>query len=169
MRSKLVFLAATTATFLGATVAVAGHVTQTDPAAVPTGFLVAHNSMRDIPFAARASILRVALPGNMDAFVQHVHLGANVSTGWHTHPGPALVTIVKGGLVYEAAEGRGCRQRTYVVGPDGVGHGFVDPGFGNVHRAIAGPEGVDFYVTYLLPPGSPNHVITASTPAECAS
>ena len=163
MRMKLVFLGAAAAMSLGVTVAVAGHVTQADPATVPTGFLAAHNTIRDMPITARASILRVALPGDVDAFVQHARLGPNASTGWHTHPGPALVTIVKGGLVYEAAEGRGgCGQRAYVAG-----QGFVDPGFGNVHRANAGPEGVDFYVTYLLPPGSAAHVIPASAPAEC--
>lgn len=164
MRSRLLFLSATTAVFLGASIAVAGHVTQADPATVPTGFLAAHNSIRNIPFTARASLLRVALPGDVDAFVQHVRLGANATTGWHTHPGPALVTIVKGGLVYESAEWRGCEQRTY-----GPGQGFVDPGFGNVHRANAGPDGVDFYVTYLLPPGSATHVIPTTAPAECAS
>lgn len=163
MRSRLLLLFATTAVFLGASVAVAGHVTQADPAMVPTGFLAAHTSIRDMPFTARASLLRVALSGDVDAFVQHVRLGANASTGWHTHPGPALVTVVRGRLVYEAAEGRTCGETTY-----GPGQGFVDPGFGNVHQAIAGQEGVDFYVTYLLPPGSATHVITASAPALCS-
>jgi hypothetical protein len=41
-------------------------------------------------------------------------------------------------------------------------------GFGHVHRAIAGPDGVDFYVTYVLPRGSATHVIAASVPAECS-
>src|SRR4029450_9815340 len=34
--------------------AIANHVTQVDPATVPTGFLAAHNSMNGIPLAAGA-------------------------------------------------------------------------------------------------------------------
>jgi hypothetical protein len=68
------------------------------------------------------------------------------------------VTVVGGALTYEDA----CRQATY-----GKGQGFLDRGFGHVHRAIAGPDGADFYVVYVLPSGSANHVITASPPAGC--
>lgn len=164
MRKKLLFLLAAASVLLGAGVAGAAHVTEADPATVPTGFLAAHNAIRDISSTARASLQRVAHPGELDAFVQHARLGPDTPTGWHTHPGPAVVTVVKGELVYEAAQGQACGQRTYRAG-----QGFVDPGFGNVHRAIAGPEGVDFYVTYLLPAGSATHVTPAHPPAECAS
>jgi hypothetical protein len=44
----------------------------------------------------------------------------------------------------------------------------TDPGFGHVHRAHGGPSGVDFYAVYILPPGSPNHLIAADPPEECA-
>jgi hypothetical protein len=74
------------------------------------------------------------------------------------------VTVVKGSVTYEDAEANRCRQAIY-----GAGEGFVDRGFGHVHRAIAGPDGVDFYVVYLLPPGSETHVIPASAPPECSS
>ena len=45
--------------------------------------------------------------------------------------------------------------------------GFIDRGFGHVHRAVAGLDGVDFYVVYLLPPGSATHVTPASAPEAC--
>jgi quercetin dioxygenase-like cupin family protein len=87
-----------------------------------------------------------------------------VPTGWHTHPGPALVEVVKGSVTYEDAQANVCRQTTY-----NPGEGFVDRGFGHVHRAIAGPDGVDFYVVYILPPGTETHVIPVTTvPEECA-
>jgi hypothetical protein len=145
MRSaQLCTLAAITA--LGGTgVALAAHVVQVDPATVPTGFLAAHNEIDDVPVSAFA---RAAASGGADVFVQHVRLGPNSPTGWHTHPGPALVSVVRGSL---------------------AGTGFVDRGFGHVHRAVAGSDGVDFYVTYVLPPGSETHVIPASAPAECSS
>jgi hypothetical protein len=66
--------------------ALANHVTQVDPATVPTGFLAAHNAIREVPVSALA---RAVTPDGTDAFIQHVRLGPNVTTGWHTHPGPA--------------------------------------------------------------------------------
>jgi quercetin dioxygenase-like cupin family protein len=139
----------------GGAVALASHVGEVDPATVPTGFLAAHNSIGDVdvgPFK------RAVKRNGADFFVQHVRLGANAPTGWHTHPGPAFVTVVKGALTYEDA----CRRQTY-----GPGQGFVDRGFGHVHRAIAGPAGVDFYVVYVLPPGSATHVVAAEQPSGC--
>lgn len=144
-------------------VAVASHVGEVDPATVPTGFLVAHNSVGDIPVSALA---RAVTPDGADVFVQHVRLGANVATGWHTHPGPAIVTVVgpKSALTYEDEQADQCKRVTYLGG-----QGFVDRGFGHVHRAVAGPDGADFYVTYLLPLGSENHVIGAPAPDACSS
>jgi hypothetical protein len=160
MHSKwLIALAAMTAA-VGTGVAVASHVTQVDPATVPTGFLAAHSSIDDVPVA---SLARAVTPDGADVFVQHVRLGADVATGWHTHPGPALVEVVKGSLTYEDAKATVCRRLAY-----GEGEGFVDRGFGHVHRAVAGPNGVDFYVVYILPPGSETHVIPAAAPDECS-
>jgi hypothetical protein len=149
---------------IGGAVAFAAHQPQVDPSTVPTGFLATHNSvdqLRVSPFARAIKRQRA------DVLVQHVRLGPNAATGWHTHPGPAIVTVVgppgdsltpPGSLTYEDA----CRQVTY-----GVGQGFLDRGFGHVHRAIAGPGGADFYVTYVLPSGSATHVISANQPASC--
>jgi quercetin dioxygenase-like cupin family protein len=161
MRSKLLVVVATTAAVLGVGVAVAGHVPEVDPASVPTGFLAAHNSFERLPVRP---IARAVTPDGADVFVQHVRLDANAATGWHTHPGPALVAVVKGSLTYEDAAAGACRQAVYQAG-----EGFVDRGFGHVHRAIAGPDGVDFYVTYILPRGSASHVIAATAPLECTS
>lgn len=147
---------------VGGTVALAAHVPQVDPSTVPPGpalgsaFLATHNSVDQF----RVSPVARAVKGKQaDVLVQHVRLGANAPTGWHTHPGPAIVTVVGGSLTYEDA----CRQATY-----GPGQGFLDRGFGHVHRAIAGPDGADFYVTYILPSGSATHVIPADPPPACS-
>jgi hypothetical protein len=161
MHRKWIRVFAILALLVGAGGALAGHVTQVDPATVPTGFLAAHNVIRDVPVSALA---RAVTPDGADVLVQHVRLGPNAPTGWHTHPGPALVTVVKGSLIYEdAAAPNHCRRLAY-----GPGQGFVDRGFGHVHRAIAGPDGVDFYVVYLLPRGSETHVVPTSAPSECS-
>ena len=141
--------------------AIANHVTQVDPATVPTGFLAAHNAIDEIPVSA---FVRAVTPDGADVFIQHVRLGANMPTGWHTHPGPALVEVVKGSVTYEDAMANTCRRRTY-----NPGEGFVDRGFGHIHRVIAGPDGVDFYVVYILPPGTETHVIpVTAAPEPCA-
>lgn len=137
--------------------AIAAHVTQVDPATVPTGFLAAHNQIADIK-----ALKRVVTKHGADVFVQHARLDPNQATGWHTHPGPAIVTVVKGALTYEDAAHKACQQVTYTEGS-----GFVDQGFGHVHRAIAGASGADFYVTYVLPPGSPNQLIPTDPPKHC--
>jgi quercetin dioxygenase-like cupin family protein len=140
--------------------AAASHVPQVDPASVPTGFLAAHNQVSRIPVSVLA---RAVQHGRADLFIQHVRLDPNAPTSWHTHPGPAIVTVISGTLTYEDAKRGRCRHRTYPAGT-----GFVDRGFGHVHRAVAGPAGTDFYVVYLLPPGSPTHLTPASTPRACA-
>lgn len=164
-RSRLLWILVAGAVVVGGSTALAGHVSQVDPATVPPGpalgsaFLAAHNSIGDIPVSALA---RAVKPDGAEVFLQHVRLGPNAPTGWHTHPGPAIVTVVGGALTYEDAFANECRQATY-----SAGQGFVDRGFGHVHRAIAGSAGADFYVVYLLPPGSATHVIPTSPSAEC--
>jgi hypothetical protein len=47
---------------------------------------------------------------------------------WHTHPGPVIVNVAQGELVYVNASD--CVHRPYPAGT-----AFVDPGRGNVHSA----------------------------------
>jgi hypothetical protein len=143
----------------GAGAALASHVTQVDPATVPTGFLAAHSKVEGIHIS---SLARAVKHGRADVFIQHVRLGANEATGWHTHPGPVLVEIVRGSVIFEEAAHGECKQTTY-----NAGGGFFDPGFGHVHRAIAGSAGADFYPVFVLPPGSETHLIPAPAPEEC--
>jgi quercetin dioxygenase-like cupin family protein len=53
---------------------------------------------------------------------------------WHTHPGPVLVTVTQGELVYVMAEG--CSEHSYPAGT-----AFVDPGRGHVHTAYNPTDG----------------------------
>ena len=160
MRLKVVLILASLAIVPGAGIAIAAHAPEIDPATVPTGFFVAHNYVDDIPVSTLA---RAVKPNGADVFVQHLRLDANQVSAWHTHPGPVIVTVRSGSLTYQTAVSNTCRDRVY-----SAGQGFVDPGFGHVHRVIAGASGVDIYATFLLPPGSENHLIGASAPSECA-
>jgi hypothetical protein len=160
MRTRVLAIAGV-ATVCGAGAAFAAHVTQVDPATVPTGFLAAHNKVEGIRVS---SLARAVDDGKADVFVQHVRLAANEATAWHTHPGPVLVEIVKGSVTVEEAAHGDCERVTYLAG-----EGFFDRGFGHVHRAVAGAGGADFYPVYVLPPGSPTQLIPATAPEECTA
>jgi quercetin dioxygenase-like cupin family protein len=142
-------------------VAAASHAPEVNPATVPLGVLAAHKVIEDVPVS---SLARAVTPDGTEITIQHVRLGANAATPWHTHPGPGIVSIVAGSLTYEDEKANGCRRQTF-----GAGEGFVDRGFGHVHRAVAGADGVDFYVVYVLPPGSETHLIPAAAPPECST
>ena len=162
MRRTRLLAIAGVATVCSAGVALAAHVPQVDPATVPPGFLATHNKVEGIRIS---SLARAVKRGKADVFIQHVSFGPNQDTGWHTHPGPVFVEVVKGSLTYEDAANGKCRTVTYEAG-----EGFFDRGGGHVHHAVAGPEGAEFYPVYVLPPGSETHVIPGATaPEECTS
>jgi len=160
MRIRWFLAGAAAGVALGAGTAIATHVPQLDPNTVPVGFFATHNDVANFQIHP---IARAVRHHRADVMVAHTHLGPNEATPWHTHPGPAIVTVVSGSLSYQDAHGHRCRTVTYQAG-----HGFMDRGFGHVHRGIAGPDGAHFYTTYVVPSGSPTHIIPASPPRGCS-
>jgi hypothetical protein len=167
MRKLRIVIAAVALTSAGgAGVAYATHLfpPQLPPGSAPNGFFVSNNRITDIPLA---SLARAVKPDGSRLFVQHVTFAPGQSTGWHNHPGPMFVMIIDGSLTVEDALGSNCPTETYAAG-----QGFVDRGFGNVHRATAGAAGAEFWATYVLPTDA--HVVrepvTGSfpTPPQCA-
>jgi len=83
------------------------------------------------------------------------------TSGWHTHPGPVIVSVAEGEL--QLINERDCVERTY-----GAGEAFIDPGQGNIHVA-SNPSTTDTavaYATFLgVPDGEPATVWVA--PADC--
>jgi hypothetical protein len=161
MKRTRMFAIAGVATVCGAGAAFAAHVSEVDPATVPTGTLVAHNRVDGIRLS---SIARAVDDRKADVFITHARFTPGQDTGWHTHPGPVFVQVVKGSLTYQDAQRRDCRTVTY-----GAGQGFFDRGHGHVHRAVAGASGAEFYPVFVLPPGSAAHIIPATAPKECTA
>jgi quercetin dioxygenase-like cupin family protein len=82
---------------------------------------------------------------------------------WHTHPGPVVVNVTQGSLVYVPAED--CEPRTYPAGT-----AFVDPGHGHVHSAHNPSATVPtvFYATFFEAPAAPTPLlIPADEPDDC--
>jgi quercetin dioxygenase-like cupin family protein len=160
VRLKLISAVVGAAVLIGVASAIGSHVPQIDPTTVPTGFFVTHNYVADVPVSA---VARAAASNGADVFVQHLRFPPNQAFPWHTHPGPVFGMVVSGSLTYEDTASNACRDRTYTPG-----RGFVDPGFGHVHRAIAGPSGAEAYFFFILPPASETHIVSAPAPDECS-
>lgn len=81
---------------------------------------------------------------------------------WHTHPGPVVVNVVEGELVYVAADD--CRERPYPAGT-----AFVDPGQGHVHTAFNRTGAATVLVaTFFDAPAEGPLLIPADAPEDCA-
>jgi len=81
---------------------------------------------------------------------------------WHTHPGPVIVNVASGELVYQMAHD--CVERSY---PSGTA--FIDPGRGMVHTAFnptAAPT-VIIATFFEVPAAGPLTITEGVTPGNC--
>jgi quercetin dioxygenase-like cupin family protein len=83
------------------------------------------------------------------------------TSGWHTHPGPAIVNVIEGDL--DVTNASDCVTRDYEAGD-----AWLDPGQGNVHNATnpSAKKRTVAYVTFFgVPEGEPatQHV----APVDC--
>jgi quercetin dioxygenase-like cupin family protein len=131
------------------------------PAGAAQGYFVSDSRITDIPVEA---IARAVRPDGGRVFVQHLTLGPGQTSGWHTHPGPAIVTVVSGELTLQESLGSKCKSQTA-----SAGEGFVNAG-GTVHQATAGASGADTWAVYILPPDAHavRDPVTGSLPAPAA-
>lgn len=98
-----------------------------------------------------------------DTVMQQITFSPGGHTGWHSHPGPALVLVAQGELRLYSADDPTCVGRTY-----SAGQAFIDPGQGHVHIGRASPsQNTVLWVTYFdVPPGSPVR-IDVPDPGTC--
>jgi quercetin dioxygenase-like cupin family protein len=97
-----------------------------------------------------------------DFAVVQVDIAPGGTTGWHSHPGPALVVIKEGTFTLYDGDDRKCRPHRY-----GPGQAFVDEGGGHVH--IGRNEGtvpVKLLVTFIVPIGAAP-TIDVPDPGNC--
>jgi quercetin dioxygenase-like cupin family protein len=82
--------------------------------------------------------------------------------GWHSHPGPVLVTVNKGTFTLYRAHGSSCAKSTF-----GPGDAFVEPG-GDVHLGRnEGSEPVALNAIFLAPTGTNNFLLPQQEPKAC--
>src|SRR3954454_11719154 len=122
--------------------------------------------------AASAVLARGTLDGHVklkvrrhrsDVVVQHVTIAPGGTTGWHTHPGPAVVVVSAGSFTLYDGDDPHCAGKTY-----SAGQVFIDPGRGHVHIGRNnGAQDVELYVTFLDVPVGESPRIDAAAPGNC--
>ncbi len=106
----------------------------------------------------------VQVHGAADTIVQQVTVQPGGFTGWHSHPGPAIVVVAQGTFTYYDGDDPTCTGFSY-----GPGATFVDLGQGHVHSARnEGTQVVQVYVTYFdVPATVVSPFIPAANPGVC--
>src|SRR5215204_2751676 len=93
--------------------------------------------------------------------VARITLQPGAQFPWHTHPGPVIVNVAEGELVYVGAED--CVEREYPAGT-----AFIDAGHGHVHTAFNPTDDVTVLVaTFFEAPAQGPLLIPAPAPAGC--
>lgn len=82
---------------------------------------------------------------HVDVVVRTHDYAAGGSTGWHTHPGPVLVNVIKGQLTFYEADDPTCTPHVVMEG-----QGYVDTGRGHLARNETGLPAKD--VSIILAP-----------------
>lgn len=107
--------------------------------------------------------VHIKAKGSTDVVTQEIVIGPAGHTGWHSHPGPVLVTVKEGSLRLIYANDTACQGTDYAMGDS-----FVDRGDAFVHiaRNLSVTDNVVFWATYFVPgtPGTTPFRIDAADP-----
>jgi quercetin dioxygenase-like cupin family protein len=93
-------------------------------------------------------LLNTRIRGDSDLYVTQHTFQPGGQTGWHSHPGPSLITVVEGTLTVYRDD---CTFETY-----SAGESFTDLGCGDIHdvRNEGATEAKDVAVQ-IVPHGAP--------------
>lgn len=104
--------------------------------------------------------------GSVDVATQQVVIAGGGSTGWHSHPGPVLVTVKSGSLRLIYADDTTCEGTVYEAGDS-----FIDRGDEVTHiaRNESLTHSVELWATYLVPgaPGTGFRNDVSPAPSSC--
>lgn len=104
--------------------------------------------------------------GSVDVATQQIVIAGGGSTGWHSHPGPVLVTVKSGALRLIYANDTSCQGAVYEAGDS-----FIDRGDEVTHiaRNVSASENVELWATYFVPgdPGTGFRIDVTPAPSDC--
>jgi quercetin dioxygenase-like cupin family protein len=106
--------------------------------------------------------LKTMVKGDSDLYVNQNTWQPGGRSGWHTHPGPSLITVIEGTVtVYEAANPT-CTPEIYTAGQS-----FTDIGCGEIHNVVNETAAVAKAVAVqIVPHGQPRR-IDEPAPGNC--
>ncbi len=155
------FTVAILAVILGVA-AYSGTVLATPPSGVTsTLFAVGHFDAIDAKTLSSSWQARIKTKGESDLHVLENRIVPGGTFGWHSHPGPSLVTVKTGALTLYHGDDPDCTPEVVEAGS-----GFVDQG-GDVHL-VRNEGSVDtvVYVASLVPRGAARRIDEPS-PGNC--
>ena len=154
--------------FVAALVTWSGTALATPGSNIVSAAVVARGSFTD-PVDLKLKIQHDGLevlhaPALEDTVMQRIEIGPEGFTGWHSHPGPAVVLVTAGRLTIFSSEDPSCAGEPY-----GAGEAFVDSGQGHVHIGVnpSSTESTELWVTYFDVPPSAGPRIDAADPGIC--
>jgi quercetin dioxygenase-like cupin family protein len=160
MTRMVVLLAVGVAAIVGVAAVAQGHGRTTGPVGVHLTTL-SHATFGSSVRADGAGV-HFRTRGPKQALVTSITVDPGGTFGWHSHPGPVIVTVAKGTLAEFHAEGHRCPRTTVTAG-----QAFVESG-GEVHLARnAGSTPVELNATFLARPGTTEFVIPERRPRVC--
>ncbi|MGH3135904.1 MAG: hypothetical protein ACRDPV_05360 [Gaiellaceae bacterium] len=135
-------------------IVLAGAAVATPGLGIVSAAVQARGTLGEDQLVNSKSGIHVKTKGSADLVTQKVVIGGGGHTGWHSHPGPVLVTVRTGSLRLIYADDASCQGTVYEAGDS-----FIDRGDAVVH--IARNESllneVELWATYFVPgePGAP--------------
>lgn len=149
---------------LAATAVAAGHQGAAAAAGGPEGVTIEPLVHATIPdrVKARGAGITIRTKGPRDLLVTSITVAPGGTFGWHTHPGPVLVSVASGTLSLYESHHHGCSKRSV-----GAGQGFVEAGE-HLHLARnEGSEPVRIYASFLARTGTKEFLAPAPDPGTC--
>lgn len=105
----------------------------------------------------------IATKGDSDVYVVSNVFAPGGHSGWHTHPGPSLITVKSGTITAYSGDDPTCTPQVFPAGT-----GFVDEGDGHVHiLRNEGSVAAETVAVQLLPAGAVRR-IDAPDPGHCS-
>jgi hypothetical protein len=135
-----------TGVFCALVLVVASVIAWASPAVGVTPTLIGRGTYE--PFKVETDSLvdvEIKAKSHLDVVVRTHDYAVGGSTGWHTHPGPVLITVLEGAVTFYEADDPTCTP--HVVS---AGQGYVDTGRGHIGRNESGQLAKD--VTVILAP-----------------
>jgi len=160
MMKKRLGIAATVLGLVAAGVAGGGNGAFATPAKdfSPTQVIVGRFGDLDI----HTHDIKLKTKDDSDVYVVTNVIKPGGHSGWHSHPGPSLITVKEGTVTAYDADDPTCTGQVY-----SAGMGFVDPGDGHVHLLRnEGPVDAVTVAVQFLPAGAPRR-IDAPDPGVC--